>query len=46
MVLQIDLGVDSYAKLQAESQIGSSQAFRYCYEATAGATLFANVEAP
>lgn len=43
---KLDLGVDSYARLAGMSTVGSDQAFKYCYEADAGATLFASVQAP
>ncbi|KAF5852879.1 hypothetical protein GGP41_008338 [Bipolaris sorokiniana] len=42
----LDLGVDAYARLAGTSTVGSNQNFKYCYEADAGATLFASVQAP
>lgn len=43
---KLDLGVDAYARLAGTSTVGSNQNFKYCYEADAGATLFASVQAP
>ncbi|RYN58904.1 hypothetical protein AA0114_g1804 [Alternaria tenuissima] len=42
----LDLGVDSYAQLYANTKVGSNQPFIYCYGMDAGAELFGNIEAP
>jgi chitinase len=44
--VQLDLGVDSYAQLYADTKVGSNQPFVYCYGMDAGAELFGNIEAP
>lgn len=42
----LDLGVDAYTRLYADTKVDSKQDFVYCYGADGGAELFANVEAP
>ncbi|KAJ6287495.1 hypothetical protein J3E71DRAFT_358329 [Bipolaris maydis] len=42
----LDLGIDSYAQLYADTKVGSNQPFIYCYGMDAGAELFGNIEAP